>query len=153
MSTQVFNLCTDTLAGLHVSGIHEVCMLMRRPGTPAEALFWQVNSKLTLIISVNCSFISVKRTQTALLLSKHLLVAGLLNHFKKKWLISPTFEGSENHGSIQPHLLCFSIACCWVEEVLLLLCRNPLWALNSNWMLHYSTCGLFFCGIIPHFLN
>lgn len=42
---------------------------MRRPGTPAEALFWQVNSKLTLIISVNSSFISVKRPETALLLS------------------------------------------------------------------------------------
>lgn len=35
---------------------------MRRMGTPAEALFWQVNTKLTLIISVNGSFISVKRT-------------------------------------------------------------------------------------------
>lgn len=140
MSTQVFNLCTDPLAGLHVSGLPRGCMLMRRPGTPAEALFWQVNTKLTLMISVNCSFISVKRFESHwnCFVAQATLSAFSVESLFKKLLISHSLKGSENNCSIQPNLLCFSRVCCCVEEVVMLLYQNPLWALNSTQMLHYS---------------
>lgn len=125
LSTQVFNLCTDTLAGLHILGIPQGCMLMRQPETPAETLSWRVNTKLTLIISVNCSFISVK----------------------KWWLIYYTLKGSENNCSIQPNRLRFSMVCCGGSYE-----KSPI---STELKLNTTLFNLrpFLLGKPPHFLN